>query len=111
MYNPANQTTDSRGNPYSLYCADELSTSGLAGVIKTAKNISVKYTNIKIIDILNAKNNESAKLKFSLVVRELMKDLNLDPYAVIQYGSSEGFRCVRFEGTEYREKKNSIIVI
>ena len=111
MYNPAAQTTDSQGNPYSIYCNDELKSSGLGSIIKNATAISVEYSKTPIFAILNAKSNESKKLKFSLVVRELMKDFELSPNDTIEVGSSQGFRCARYNGVEYREKKNSIVIV
>ena len=103
MYNPCNPTTDSNGNRYSEFCMDNLKSGGLGSVISHSKEITVEYKFAKVYTLL--------KGRFSLVTSEMMNDLELDPNDTIEYGSSEGFKCLRANGVEYREKKAAIVVV
>jgi len=103
MYNPAFQTTDSKGGRYSEFCMDNLKSGGLGSLISHSKEITVEYKKGLVADLLEG--------RYSLVTREMMNDLDLEPNEEIEFGGADGFKCIRAHGVEYREKKSAIVVV
>lgn len=105
MYNPANPVTDSTGARYSeLLAPENLRSGGLGALITHAKGLA--EVEFKLSTLGKLMNN-----RFSLVAHELARDLGLESIDKVEYGSAEGWKCVRANGVEYREKKGNIVVI